>query len=102
MLGGGIETKSITEVYGEYRVGKSQLCLTLAVTAQLPEEIGGGEGRALILDTEGTFRPQRLVSIAEVRRAAPRRACVRAFVHAGVSCVSRDAAAIRCQCGHGA
>ena len=36
MLGGGIETKSITEVYGEYRVGKSQLCLTLAVTAQLP------------------------------------------------------------------
>jgi len=65
MLGGGIETKSITEVFGEYRTGKSQLCLTLAVTAQLPEEIGGGEGRALILDTEGTFRPERIIEISK-------------------------------------
>ena len=45
--------------------GKTQLCHTLCVTCQLGLEQGGGEGKALYVDTEGTFRPQRLVSIAE-------------------------------------
>lgn len=65
MLDGGIETGSITEVYGEFRCGKTQLCHTLCVTCQLPIDMGGGEGKALYIDTEGTFRPQRLVQIAE-------------------------------------
>ncbi|KAK6456854.1 Rad51 protein [Scheffersomyces xylosifermentans] len=65
LLGGGIETGSITEVFGEFRTGKSQLCHTLAVTCQLPIDMGGGEGKCLYIDTEGTFRPNRLVSIAE-------------------------------------
>jgi len=65
LLGGGFETGSITEMYGEFRTGKTQLCHTLAVTCQLPISIGGGEGKCLWIDTEGTFRPERLVSIAE-------------------------------------
>ena len=32
---------------------------------QLPTDSGGGEGKALYIDTEGSFRPQRLVQIAE-------------------------------------
>ncbi|KAJ1982833.1 recombinase rad51 [Dimargaris cristalligena] len=64
LLGGGIETGSITEIFGEFRTGKSQLCHTLAVTCQLPIEMGGGEGKCLYIDTEGTFRPDRLLSVA--------------------------------------
>lgn len=56
LLAGGIETGSITEVFGEFRTGKSQLCHTLAVTCQLPFDMGGGEGKCLYIDTEGTFR----------------------------------------------
>jgi DNA repair protein RAD51 len=63
LLGGGVETGSITEIFGEFRTGKSQLCHTLAVTCQLPIDMGGGEGKCLYIDTEGTFRPQRLLSI---------------------------------------
>nr|WCZ58695.1 DNA repair protein RAD51 homolog 1 [Seculamonas ecuadoriensis] len=65
LLGGGFETGSITEMFGEFRTGKTQLCHTLAVTCQLPVAQGGGEGKALYIDTEGTFRPQRLQQIAE-------------------------------------
>lgn len=65
LLRGGIETGSITELFGEFRTGKTQLCHQLCVTCQLPLDKGGGEGKALFIDTEGTFRPQRLVSIAE-------------------------------------
>lgn len=67
MLGGGIESQSITEVYGEYRTGKTQLCHTLAVTCQLPPEHGGAAGRVAWIDTEGTFRPERIREIAETR-----------------------------------
>ncbi|KAL8243782.1 hypothetical protein R6Q59_010040 [Mikania micrantha] len=64
LLGGGIETGSITEIFGEFRTGKSQICHTLAVTCQLPFDMGGGEGKCLYIDTEGTFRPVRLLSVA--------------------------------------
>lgn len=65
LLQGGIETGSITEMFGEFRTGKTQLCHQLAVTCQLPIDMGGGEGKALYIDTEGTFRPERLLAIAE-------------------------------------
>ncbi|KAG3121292.1 DNA repair protein RAD51 A [Phytophthora idaei] len=65
LLKGGIETGSITEMFGEFRTGKTQLCHQLCVTCQLPVDRGGGEGKALYIDTEGTFRPQRLQAIAE-------------------------------------
>jgi len=65
LLGGGIETGSITEIFGEFRTGKSQICHTLAVTCQLPVDLNGGEGKCLYIDTEGTFRPERLLATAE-------------------------------------
>ncbi|XP_037084383.1 DNA repair protein RAD51 homolog A [Pollicipes pollicipes] len=65
LLGGGIETGSITEMFGEFRTGKTQLCHTMAVTCQLPVDMGGGEGKCLYVDTEGTFRPERLLAVAE-------------------------------------
>lgn len=65
LLQGGIETGSITELFGEFRTGKTQLCHTLAVTCQLPIDMGGGEGKCLYIDTEGTFRPERLLAVAE-------------------------------------
>jgi DNA repair protein RAD51 len=65
LLGGGIETGSITEIFGEFRTGKTQICHTLCVTCQLSKEQGGGEGKALYIDTEGTFRPEKLRNIAE-------------------------------------
>lgn len=65
LLNGGIESGSITEIFGEFRTGKSQLCHTLAVTSQLPVENGGAGGKCLFIDTEGTFRSERLISIAQ-------------------------------------
>lgn len=71
LLGGGIETGSITEMFGEFRTGKTQLCHTLCVTCQLPLSDGGGEGKAMYIDTEGTFRPERLRAIAERYKLEP-------------------------------
>jgi DNA repair protein RAD51 len=65
LLQGGIETGSITELFGEFRTGKTQLCHMLCVTCQLPIDQGGAEGKALYIDAEGTFRPERLAAIAE-------------------------------------
>mmetsp|Transcript_72456 Transcript_72456/g.235363 ORF Transcript_72456/g.235363 Transcript_72456/m.235363 type:complete len:396 (+) Transcript_72456:91-1278(+) len=65
LLQGGIETGQITEIFGEFRCGKTQLCHTLCVACQLPIDRGGGESKALYIDTEGTFRPERLVQIAQ-------------------------------------
>jgi DNA repair protein RAD51 len=53
------------ETAGEFRTGKSQICHTLAVTCQLPISMGGGEGKCLYIDTEGTFRPARMLAVAE-------------------------------------
>jgi DNA repair protein RadA len=64
MLGGGVETQSITEVYGEFGAGKSQITHQLAVNVQLPAEHGGLEGRAVFIDTEDTFRPERIDEMA--------------------------------------
>jgi len=124
ILEGGMETGSITELYGENRAGKTQLCHTLCVTCQvrgwghglwrglegsdwpegvtkrlrpraacsadrcslptspsflqLPTADGGGEGKALYIDTEGTFRPQRIQQIAERCAALTHAATMRA------------------------
>lgn len=95
LLGGGIETCSITEAYGEFRTGKSQvspratscaarcaapakalrltqlfcatlqLAHTLCVTTQMAPDQGGANGKVMLVDTEGAFRPERLVEIAQ-------------------------------------
>ena len=64
LVGGGLESQTITEFYGEYGVGKSILCHQLAVNAQLPVEQGGLNGGALYVDTENTFRPEWIVRMA--------------------------------------
>ncbi len=64
LLGGGIETQSLTEFYGEFGSGKSQLCHQLCVTVQLEEAQGGLNGSVLFIDTESTFRPERVQQIA--------------------------------------
>jgi len=65
LLGGGIETQAMTELIGEYGVGKTQISLTLCVMVQLPVEQGGLNGNAVYIDTEGTFIPERVFQIAE-------------------------------------
>ncbi|OWT32565.1 DNA repair and recombination protein RadA [Methanobrevibacter sp. 87.7] len=64
LIGGGVETQSITEVFGEFGSGKSQISHELAVTVQLPEEQGGLDGECVYIDTENTFRPERIEQIA--------------------------------------
>lgn len=64
LLGGGIESQSITEFYGEFGSGKSQICHQLCVNVQLPPEQGGLGGAALYIDTENTFRTERIFQMA--------------------------------------
>lgn len=65
LLGGGLETQTITEFYGEYGSGKSQICHQLCVNVQLPPEQGGLGGGALYIDTENTFRTERIVQMSQ-------------------------------------
>ena len=65
VIGGGIETQAITEVYGEFGSGKSQLAHQLCVNVQLPPEKGGLGAKAIYIDTENTFRPERIEQIAK-------------------------------------
>jgi len=81
LLGGkGVETKAITEAYGAYGSGKTQLGLQLAVNVQLPIEKGGANGKAVFIDTEGTFRPERIKQIAEAIGATPDKVLKNIFV----------------------
>lgn len=64
LIGGGIETQSITEVFGEFGSGKSQISHELAVTVQLPRDHGGLDGECVFIDTENTFRPERIEQIS--------------------------------------
>ncbi len=65
LMGGGFETGGITETYGQYGAGKSQIAHVLAVRCQLPVEKGGAGGACVFIDTESTFRPERIVQFAK-------------------------------------
>lgn len=65
LLGGGLETRAITEFYGEFGSGKTQIAHQLAVNVQRPPEEGGLNGSVVIIDTENTFRPERIQNMAE-------------------------------------
>jgi DNA repair protein RadA len=81
LLGGkGVESRAITEAFGAYGSGKTQLGLSLAVNVQLPEEKGGANGKAVFIDTEGTFRPSRIREIAESLEANPEKVLKNIFV----------------------
>jgi DNA repair protein RadA len=64
LLGGGVETQAITEFFGEFGSGKTQLAHQLAVNTQLKHDQGGLEGHTVIIDTENTFRPERIAQMA--------------------------------------
>jgi DNA repair protein RadA len=65
LLGGGMETQSIVELYGEFGSGKTQVAHQMAVNIQLPTEMGGLNGSAIIIDTENTFRPERIAQMVK-------------------------------------
>ena len=67
ILGGGIEEQTTTEVSGENGSGKTQLMHMLAINAQLPVGDGGLGGKVVWIDTENTFRPDRIAEICEAR-----------------------------------
>ncbi|MDE1857089.1 MAG: DNA repair and recombination protein RadA [Candidatus Micrarchaeota archaeon] len=72
LLGGGVETNGITEAYGKFSSGKSQIGFQLAVQAQKEPSKGGLGGAVLFIDTEGTFRPERIESIAKSQDMDPK------------------------------
>ena len=65
LLGGGVESQAITESYGAFGSGKTQIGFQIATMVQQPKEKGGLEGRCLWVDTENTFRPERIVQMAK-------------------------------------
>ncbi|MBS3085342.1 DNA repair and recombination protein RadA [Candidatus Pacearchaeota archaeon] len=81
LLGGkGVESRAITEAFGAYGSGKTQLGLMLAVNVQLPLDKGGANGKAVFIDTEGTFRPIRIKQMAEAIGANPEKVLKNIFV----------------------
>ena len=80
LIGGGIETQSITEVYGKYASGKSQWCFVTSVTVQLPKEKGGLGGNCLYVDSENSFRPERVIQVAKYLGLDPGKVLKNIFV----------------------
>lgn len=85
ILGGGFESASVSEVFSEFRCGKTQLAHTMCVTAQLPRSLRGADGKVAVIDTEGTFRPERITQIAE--RFGGELTCTKSLPRA-LSCLS--------------
>jgi DNA repair protein RadA len=71
LLGGGVETRAVTEIFGEYGTGKTQICHSLCVMVPQDRAFGGLGGKAIYVDTESTFRPERVVSICSARNIEP-------------------------------
>ncbi len=71
LLGGGLESQSITELFGQFGSGKTQIVHQLAVNVQLPVEKGGLNGEVIFIDTENTFRPERIAQMSEALGLEP-------------------------------
>ncbi|MFP4006352.1 MAG: DNA repair and recombination protein RadA [Candidatus Hadarchaeia archaeon] len=71
MLDGGAETQSITEAFGEFGSGKTQIAHQLAINCQLPASEGGLDGRVIYIDTENTFRPERIEEMSRAKDMDP-------------------------------
>ncbi|QQG40331.1 MAG: DNA repair and recombination protein RadA [Candidatus Aenigmatarchaeota archaeon] len=80
LIGGGVETQAITEAHGAFGSSKSQLGFQLCVNVQLPQERGGLGKNAVLIDTEGTFRPERIKQMAEALGMDPEVALKNVFV----------------------
>jgi len=79
LLKGGIETQAITEAFGQFSSGKTQIGHQLCVNVQLPPAQGGLGGKAVFIDTENTFRPERIVDMAKARGLDPEDALKNVF-----------------------
>jgi len=71
LLGGGFETQSITELFGEFGSAKTQIAHQLCVSIQMPIENGGLNSHAFFIDTENTFRPERIIQMANAYELDP-------------------------------
>ena len=80
LLGGGIETQAITEAFGQFGSGKSQIGFQAAVNVQLPKGEGGLNGRCIFIDTESTFRPERITQLAEAKGLDPKKVLKNIFI----------------------
>jgi len=80
ILGGGVETQGITETYGQFGVSKSQLAFQLSVNVQLPTDRGGLNRNSLFIDSEGTFSPNRIISMAKTVGLDPEKTLKNIFV----------------------
>jgi DNA repair protein RadA len=72
LLGGGLETQSITEAAAEFGSGKTQIGLQLCVNATLPKERGGLDAHVVFIDSENTFRPERVAQMATAQGLDPK------------------------------
>jgi len=84
LLGGGVETQSLIEAFGEFGSGKTQIGHQLSVNIQLPKEKGGlsepdNPAKAVYIDTEGTFRPERIEQMASAVGLDPKEALKNIF-----------------------
>jgi DNA repair protein RadA len=80
LIGGGVETQAITEAFGMFGSGKSQIGFQLAVNVQLPKEKGGLNGKCIFIDTESTFRPERILEIAKHHNLDAKKVLANIFV----------------------
>lgn len=71
LMGGGMESQAIIELFGEFGSGKTQIVHQLTVNVQFPLDDGGIEGHAIFIDTENTFRPERVVQMAQAHDLDP-------------------------------
>jgi DNA repair protein RadA len=74
LLGGGFETGAIVECFGAYGSSKTQIAHQLAVNVQLPKDKGGAGGIVVYIDTENTFRPERIIDMAKSLGIDPKKA----------------------------
>ena len=80
LLGGGFETQALVEVYGEFGSGKTQIGHQLAVNCTMPVEQGGFDGAVFYIDTEDTFRPERITQMARGHGLDPEKVLERIHV----------------------
>jgi DNA repair protein RadA len=80
VMGGGLETQGVTEIFGEFGSGKSQLAHQLCLNVQLPPERVGLSGKAVYIDTENTFRPERIAHMAKALGLDPKQALENIYV----------------------
>lgn len=80
LMGGGLESQAIVEMFGEFGSCKTQVCFQLAVNATLPVEKGGLDSDVVIIDTENTFRPERIIQMSQYLGVDPQETLKRIHV----------------------